>query len=617
MTDLTTVPATDPNRPNNPQHSDEREQGWQAFRLQADADWAEELAEEERIRRDVLPTKAIPFPSPVRYPEIVIDRNVPMRMRDGVILRADIYRPKADGRFPVAINRGPYDKTSSLDDTPAVARNLAQRGYVCIAQDVRGRYASEGSYEPLCNEIEDGVDTVEWAAGQPWSTGKVGMFGISYNGFVQFCAAAGRAPHLSCIYPGMIGYGFRTRKMGVPWLKSLGAWLIWAGQGRECLNGNRIDTWHLPLHEIDDKSGYPTPAFDALVNMDLEYRLPGEMPEKTAREQLRNIEAATCCVAGWYDELIEDTLDCWVKLRETLPDARLIIGPWHHNLCDLEEPRMGRIATEDIELKRYYEEMERFFARHLKGEEDASSNTETPIKLYVMGRNTWRNEYEWPLARTQYRTLYLHSSGSAGTSLEDGELHWRAPASEQPPDEYDYNPQDPVRWTHDVDIWSYLLEMGDRRDLDLRPDVLVYTSPVLEEDAEITGCIKAVLFASSDCEDTDFVVNLVDVHPDGHTQYLTHGIVRARYRHGLANPELLQPGKIYKYEIGLWPTGNVFLAGHRIRFEITSSDFDRYARNQNVAAAPGRTSETRVAHQAVFHSGDTPSHLVVPVIPPQ
>ena len=205
----------------------------------------------------------------------------------------------------------------------------------------------------------------------------------------------------------------------------------------------------------------------------------------------------------------------------------------------------------------------------------------------------------------------------AGASLEDGELHWQAPASEQPPDEYDYDPRDPVRWTHDVDIWSYLLEMGDRREVELRPDVLVYTSPALEEDTEITGRVTAVLFASSDAEDTDFVVNLVDVHPDGHTQYLTHGIVRARYRHGLENPQLLQPGEVCAYEIGLWPTSNVFLAGHRIRVEITSSDFDRYARNQNVAAAPGRSAETRVAHQSVFHSGDAASHLVVPVIPVQ
>ena len=595
----------------------EREREWQAFRRQADAAWAEEVAEEERLRREVLPTKAIPFPSPVRYPEIVIEPDVPIPMRDGVVLRADVYRPDAGGKFPVAIYRGPYDKRSSLDDLPAVARNLAQRGYVCIAQDVRGRYASEGSYEPLATETVDGVDTVEWAAAQPWSTGRVGMFGVSYAGFVQFCAAIGRAPHLSCIYPAMIGYGFRSRKAGIPWLTSLGAWLVWAGQGRESGNGNRIDTWHLPLHEIDDKSGYPNPAFDALVNMDLDFRLPGEMPEETVREHLGNIEVPACCVAGWYDELLEDTLDRWVTLRETLPDARLIVGPWHHNLCDLEEPRMGRVATEDIELKRYYEEMERFFARHLKGEEIASSEAPAPVRLYVMGRNTWRDEYEWPLARTQYRTLYLHSSGRAGASLDDGELQWQPPSREQPPDEYDYDPRDPVRWTHDVDIWSYLLEMGDRREVELRPDVLVYTSPALSEDTEITGRVKAVLFASSDAEDTDFVVNLVDVHPDGHTQYLTHGIVRARYRHGLENPTLLQPGEVCAYEIGLWPTSNVFLAGHRIRVEITSSDFDRYARNQNVAAAPGRSAETRVAHQSVFHSGDAASHLVVPVIPVQ
>ena len=276
---------------------------------------------------------------------------------------------------------------------------------------------------------------------------------------------------------------------------------------------------------------------------------------------------------------------------------------------------MGRVATDDIELKRYFEQMELFFAQHLKGEDNELSRAEAPIKMYVMGKKIWRDEYEWPLARTDYKTLYLHSSGSAGTSLENGVLDWRPPASEQAQDEYDYDPLYPVTWSHDVEIWSYLLEMGDRQEIEKRPDVLVYTTPVLEEDTEITGYIKAVLFASSDCEDTDFVVNLIDVHPDGHTQYLTHGIVRARYRDGVTNSNLIEPGKVYRYEIELWPTSNVFLEGHRIRIEITSSDFDRYARNQNVAAPPGLTDETRVAHQSIFHDGEHQSHLVIPVIP--
>jgi hypothetical protein len=605
----------------NPHQSDdacdrsEREREWKVFRDQADRNWTPELAEEERICREVLPTKAIPFPSCIQYPEIIIDRDVPVPMRDGVVLKADVYRPKAEGKFPVTINRGPYDKTSSLDDTPAVARNLAQRGYVCIAQDTRGRYASEGDYEPLSTEIEDGVDTVEWAAAQPWSTKKVGMFGVSYNGFVQLSAAIGQAPNLSCIYPGMIGYGVQPRKNGIPWLATFVAWYIWAGQGRECLNPMRIDAWHLPLNEIDDKSGYPNPVVDALVTMDLDNPLPGEIAEDLVADRLASIRTPTYCVAGWYDELVYSTLETWQQIRETQPDAKLIIGPWHHNLCDLDEPRIGKVETDDIELKRYFEQMELFFAHHLKGEENELSRADAPIKIYVMGKRTWRDEYEWPLARTVYKSLYLHSSGAAATNLENGVLDWQQPEGEQPADEYDYDPLDPVKWSKDVEIWSYLLEMGDRRDIEDRRDVLVYTTPVLEKDIEVTGYAKAVLFAASNCEDTDFVVNLVDVHSDEHTQYLTHGIVRARYRDGVENPRLIEPGKVYEYEIELWPTSNVFLAGHRIRVEITSSDFDRYARNQNIAAPPGQTSKTRIAHQSVFHDEFHLSRLVIPVIP--
>ena len=587
---------------------------WQAFRAQADADWAIEEAEEMRLRREVLPTKVIPFPSPVSHPDIVIDENAPVRMRDGVILRADVYRPKAEGRYPVTINRGPYDKCSTLDLNPSVARNLAERGYVCVVQDVRGRYASEGEFTPFVNEIEDGVDTVEWAAEQPWSTGRVGMFGISYNGWVQFCAAIGQAPHLCCIYPGMIGYGFDLKKSGIPPLQ-LAAWSIWAGLGRECKNPLRVDYDHLPLNEIDEKSGYPSPQFEAIVTVDLETMTHGEIPDEVIERRLARIKTPTYTVGGWYDVVLTDTLDTWLQMKKTLPDLKLMIGPWHHNLCDMEQPRFGKVPTDDVEVKRYYEQMEMFFAHHLKGEENDVSRADAPVKLYVMGRNIWRYEHEWPLERTQYRSLYLSSSGDAGTNLEDGVLDWAPPQGEQTADEYDYDPLDPVSWWVGSDVFTFLDEMPGREEIENRDDVLVYTTPALEEDVEVTGEIAATVYAASDAEDTDFVVALVDFHPNGHTQYLSSGIIRARYRDGVERPELIEPGKVYKYEIRMNPTSIVFLQGHRIRIEITSSDFDFFARNQNVAAAPGQTAEVRVAHQAILHSGDHLSHVVLPVIP--
>lgn len=596
--------------------SSRTEAEWQAFRDQADADWKVEMQEEMRIRKEVLPDKLIPFPSPVTHPEIIIEENVDVPMRDGVILRADVYRPKAEGRFPVLMNRGPYDKTASLDFTPSVMRNLARRGWVGICQDVRGRYASEGEYRPFANEIEDGVDSVEWAAAQPWSDGKVGMFGISYNGWTGLGAAVGRAPSLRCIYPGMIGYGMDSRRLGIPQLQGTLSWLLTSGQGQEERNRHRIDLNHLPLHEIDEHAGYPNRVFDAFASdEDFNISLSDETAKAEEVRDLAGIESKIYYVAGWYDELITETLDTWCQIRKTSPDTKLMIGPWHHNLCEMEEPRIGKVPTDDVELKRYYEQMEMFFAHHLKGEENEVSQSDAPVKLYVMGRNVWRDEHEWPLRRAEFKRLYLHSSGRAGIDLEDGVLDWMPPNGEQIVDEYDYDPLDPVDWTAKLYIWSYLNEMGDREEVQQRKDVLVYSTSVLEEEIEVTGAVTTTLYAASDAPDTDFVVNLVDVHPDGHTQFLCSGIIRARYRNGIDKPELIEPGKVYKYEIKLTPTSNVFLKGHRIRIEVTSSDFSRFARNQNVAAPPGQSSEVKVAHQTVFHTGLHLSHIVLPVIP--
>jgi putative CocE/NonD family hydrolase len=412
----------------------------------------------------------------------------------------------------------------------------------------------------------------------------------------------------------MIGYGFNLRKTGIPPLQ-MAAWFIWAGLGRECKNPLRVDYAHLPLREIDDKSGYPSPQFEAIMTLDLDTMVRGEIPDELRDRRLAQIKTPTYTVGGWYDVVLTDTLDTWIRLKKTQPDLKLMIGPWHHNLCDMEQARIGKVPTDDVEVKRYYEQMEMFFAHHLKGEENEVSRADAPVKLYVMGKNVWRNEYEWPLERTEYRSLYLHSSGNAGTDLEDGVLDWTPPQGEQAADKYAYDPLNPVSWWAGFDLWTFLDDMSGREDVEDRDDVLVYTTPALEEDLEVTGEIAATVYAASDAEDTDFVVTLVDVHPDGHAQYLSSGIIRARYRNGVERPELIEPGKVYKYEIRMNPTSNVFLKAHRIRIEVTSSDFDRYARNQNIAAASGQTAEVRVAHQTILHSGDHLSHVVLPVIP--
>lgn len=587
----------------------------QAFLDKADADWEVEQAEEQRSRNEVLPNKVIPFTSPITHPDIIVEENVAVRMRDGVILRADIFRPKAEGKYPVVIQRTPYDKLSTLDFGSSVLRGLAQRGYACIYQDVRGKFASDGEYMPFLNEIDDGVDSVEWAAEQLWSNGKVGQMGVSYGGFTSLSSAVGQAPHLCCIYPAMMEYGFTWRKTGIPPLQGVSAWHLWAGQGDVLNNPYRIDFNHLPLNEIGERAGFPNPQFDAMVCMDLDTVIRGEFSDEERNQRLALINAKTYVAVGWYDELLTGTVDTWCQIAKTAPDAKLMIGPWHHDLCNMEEARIGLVPTDDVELLRYYEQMEMFFAQHLKGEENAVSQADGPVKLYVMGRNVWRYEQEWPLSRTVYKPFYMHSNGNANSSLEDGVLDWLPPQHEQAADEYDYDPLNPISWSAGSEVWSYVNDMKGREEIQQRPDVLVYSSPVLQEDIEVTGTVAATLFAASDAQDTDFIACLVDVHPDGHTQYLTHGIIRARYRNGIEKPQLIEPGQVYKYEFEMSPTSNVFLKGHRIQIEVSSSDFNRYPRNQNIAAAPGQSSDTKIAHQTIFHCGAHLSHFLLPVIP--
>lgn len=589
------------------------EEEWQAFLAQADKEWEQLTQEELRMRREELPHKEIDFPSPILCEEVIIEENVAVPMRDGTILRADIYRPNLDGRFPVVINRSPYDKSATLDNTPAVLRCLAKRGYVGIVQDVRGRYASEGEFSPM-DEIDDGVDTVEWAAAQSWSTGKVGMYGISYNGLVQLSAAIGQAEHLTCIFPGMIEYSMDQSSGGVPQLQTVAGWHIWAGQGRETGNPLRIDYSHLPLVDIDNKAGSPIEAFDEIVTNTTSPRMEG-ITQDVLDELLASIRTKTYYLLGWHDAFVDGTIETWQKIQKAVPDAKIMMGPYHHNLCDMEIARIGKVETNDIELKRYYEQMEMFFAQHLKGEENDVSRNTSPIKIFVMGKNEWRDEQEWPLARTQHKKLYLQSNGQAGANLTDGRLSWDAPEAEQPQDQYTYDPLNPVDWSANLELWNFLHDMGDRNEVEARDDVLVYSTPILEDDLEVTGNVVVKLHAASSAPDTDFVATLVDVYPDGHTQYITQGIVRARYRNGVENESLIEPGKVYDYEIKMPATSNVFQKGHQLRLEVTSSEFNKWARNQNVADAPGLTANTQVADQTIYHGGAYLSHLTLPVIP--
>ena len=584
----------------------------QAFLQQAEAEKADADREEQRLRREWLPTLSYPFQEPISHPEIVVERAM-VPMRDGVALRTHIYRPVTEGLYPVLLLRGPYDMNATLDKAPTLLREMARRGYVGVAQDVRGRFGSEGEFVALVNEHEDTFDAVEWCAAQGWSNGRVGMGGISYLGFTSYCAAVTKPRGLVAVMPSCIKYG-NEHLSNVPGLGSTCSWFFWAGQPTTTLqNFRRIDWLHLPLNQIGAEAGLDHPN----ATMQLEERgFPGSLSAEEIPRRVQSIDVPSQIVCAWYDEFLTENLLNYQRQARGGGDVRLVVGPWHHNLEDQIEPRLGKVPLPEPPATRYYAEMERFFGHYLKV--GATTPLEAPgrVLLYVMGTNQWRYEQEWPLSRAVITPLYLSSGGNANTDQGDGVLSWEPPA-QQASDHYSYNPLDPVRSVEGVSIWNLLTDgqFGDRAAIEARSDVLVYSTPVLEHDVEVTGTIEAVLHATSSAPDTDFIINLIDVYPDGHTQYLCNGVMRVTYRDGLEERKLIEPGRIYEYQFALRPTSNCFQRGHRIRIEITSSDMDRYARNQNMADAPGTTAHVAIANQVIHHGGIFLSRLGLPVIP--
>ncbi len=584
--------------------------------------------------------------------QVVVEYDVPASMRDGVTLRANIFRPAGDGPWPVLLTRLPYGKDLPLGSSVMDPVHVARRGYVVIVQDTRGRFTSEGEWVPFIHEQEDGVDTVAWAAQLPYSTGEVGMYGASYYGFTQWAAAIHQPPALKAMIPFVTwndpynGVSFRK---GALELGAAGSWqlnmaldvLIKRHRGNPQALGQAIqllvkgiDTLassgysSLPLNEFapfkqQDVAPY---FFAAFTNpMDREHAMSRPMH---ILGHHHNVTVPTFNVGGWYDIFVQDTITNFKLMREegSTPEARqskLLIGPWSHGgvVNPIGEINFGFGASAAfIDLKMDFVSLQlRWFDHWLKGIDTGMLN-EAPIKLFVMGANVWRDEYEWPLARAVETRYYLHSGGHANGLHGDGTLTTNAPeAPEAPSDQYHYDPANPVP-THGGALLmtpEYRPGPYDQRPVESREDVLVYTSDALLTDVEVTGPIKVHLWAASSAPDTDFVARLVDVHPNGYAQNLTDGIVRARYRNFESGeqPSLLEPGQAYEYEIDLWATSNLFQTGHRIRLDVTSSSFPRWDRNPNTGHDFGADAELAVAHQTILHDSAHPSSIVLPIVP--
>lgn len=567
-----------------------------------------------------------------------IEWNVPAAMRDGIVLKANLVQPEAEGPWPVAVMRTPYGKDFATANAICDTVRLARAGYIVVVQDIRGRFASEGEFGFPPDDRTDGYDTVEWAAGLPGSNGRVGMFGASFSGIAQWAAARARPPHLAALVPAMAPANPLDGTIWRGGALELGLLAYWQlgnsfdrvlrRQDLELLD--KFLRVGAAAYELDHlaREGYfelPLREFPPLARMELadelailfEHANDPQFLEPLAVDPARDrLDVPALLVTGWYDLFAGGTLENFAGLRARKVPARLVVGPWSHTNTHSVVGDVDFGFASDMAFMNLQNDLTsltvKFFDQHLK---DGPEAITAPVQLFVMGENYWREEDEWPLARTRYETWYLHSEGAANSSTGDGTLTRVRPGRERA-DEFVYDPADPVMTEGGAFLMNSVFHPGvrDQRATEARRDLLVYTSLPLPADLEVTGPVVVHLFAASDGPDTDFVARLVDVHPDGFARNLTDGILRARYRHG-HSPEPLEAGRVEEFVIDLWATSNVFLAGHRIRVDIASSNFPRWDRNPNTDAPPGHGTELRVARQTVWHDADHPSHLVLPVIP--
>ena len=545
---------------------------------------------------------------------VTMDAGVEMKTRDGVTLRADIYRPKADGKFPVILERAPYNKYIYIPDAIATA----QRGYVFIVQDSRGRFASDGDWYPFKYEARDSYDAVEWAAALPCSNGKVGMTGISYVGVPQLLGATLAPPHLVAIYPGITASNYHEN-----WIYQGGALCLSFAQGWTSFFTNHelsrralktVPKWDrfydqkLPPEEcafLDP--GPPAGLADYFDDWVSHPRYDDYWKQWSIEEMFGRIKVPALHMGAWYDVFLPGTLSDYAGIRdhggseEARRGQRLVIIPGGHagfgrKIGDVD---FGPDAPFD-----FYEYGRRWFDWKLKGDESDMAR-EKPVRIFVMGRNAWRFEDEWPLARARTTRYYLHSDGRANSLAGDGLLDTREPGAE-PRDSYVFDPADPVP-----------SESGpvDQRAVEARPDVLVYSTPAFARDTEVTGPVSLDLYVVSSAVDTDFTAKVVDVWPNGFAQNLMEGILRARYRNSRETPEFMNPGQPYGITVDLYATSNVFLAGHRLRVEVASSNYPRFDLNPNTGAEPGKATRRIKATNAVLHDRDHPSALLVPIVP--
>ncbi len=553
---------------------------------------------------------------------VEVERNVSVPMRDGVVLRANVFRPDRGGPYPVLVMRTPYGKRNGGVD------RYVKAGYIVVSQDARGRYDSDGEWESFLrfetHDAEDGYDTVEWAAKLPNSNGKVGTFGASYNAFLQWRLAAARPPSLVAMaafsiparYTDLEGPGtIRPGRRMHWWVTSMSpnmrrrngrAGTDTKTAMRKLWNAGESKKWllFLPWLKLPQEA-----CEDETEAVRFWLKNPQTDPWKL-QEDAKKIEVPNLNLIGWCDHcngnmLLDRTIMTESATATARTGSRTFIGPWAHSkrrrYGNIDFGPAAQLDTVGLEI--------RWFDFWLKKKQNGIDKS-APVRIFVMGENRWRDEQQWPLKRALEKTFYLTSDGHANTPAGDGRLAAKK-AESGGLDQFTYDPTDPVPSLHGPALAQI---PTDQRPLAKRKDILVYQTEPLEERLEVTGNPVVELHAASSAPDTDFFARLIDVAPDGIERDVSLGMVRARYRNGLGKPKMITPGEVVKYTIHMNPTSNAFLPGHRIRLDITSSDFPNYDRNHNTAADQNADATLKTADQTVHHGNTFATRIILPWI---
>ena len=557
--------------------------------------------------RPLLPNKGIRAAS---Y-EVRTKRRVGFTTSDGINLLANIHYPKKDGKTPTVLVRIPLTKKfGNRVRADVIGRYWARRGYTVIIQGTRGRYESGGQFYPLLYERQDGIETLEWIKTQPWFDGHVFMWGGSSFGHTQWCISDRPDLGLKALFVQIASTSFR-KMFHAGGAFSLESGLFWAirSRGDRDREVKMVDldkaVQGFPLIEADDRSIGDTPFFnDWVLNQDdNDY-----WKEIDGVNRTHSLQVPILLMAGWFDPFLPTQIEDFNEVtanakKDVASETRLIIGPWGH-ANDVKLPNSKKsLPYRSTSLAPSIPWFD-----HNLGIDEGLLNL-PKVKIFILGYNQWRDENEWPLARTQFTSFYLHSNGKANTLSGDGWLNNQIPKGEETPDTYIYNPLDPVPSAGGA-------MLGPRSGTQLqnavesRHDVLVYSTDVLPELVEVTGPVRLIMYVHTDAVCTDFTAKLVDVHPNGNAYNLCDGILRRNYQPAVNDDQV--PIKI---EIDLWPTSNVFMKGHKIRLEVSSSNFPRYDRNPNTGQFIPEATKTVSAKQTVFHSNLLSSHLMLPIIP--